>query len=230
MHLSRIDLRPEAVGRADVRKRLASMYGVHQLLWELFSDGPDRRRDFLFREEPRDRLDPAESVFRAYTLSSRPPLAGSTLFRVQTKTIEPALVPGDRLRFSVRVNPVVSRSSGDRSKPNARHDVVYDELRRRKASGADGVDPAEVVQGATLAWLQRQGGRHGFTFDDKHVAVDGYRQHRFRKRGGHEVRLSTVDLEGVLTVTEPRDFLARWERGLGPAKGFGCGLMMIRRA
>jgi CRISPR system Cascade subunit CasE len=39
-----------------------------------------------------------------------------------------------------------------------------------------------------------------------------------------------VDVSGLLTVIHPVHFLATLCGGLGHAKGFGCGLMLIRRA
>jgi len=60
--------------------------------------------------------------------------------------------------------------------------------------------------------------------------VDGYQQHRFFKgKGGRQVSLSMVEFNGVLTVTDPQLFLEALHRGVSPANGFGCGLMLVRR-
>lgn len=229
MFLSRIDLRPNAVASPDVRAQLRSAYGIHQLLWGLFSDTPDRTRDFLFREETRDRLDPSESAFRAYTLSARRPVDRTGTLVVEERVLEPVLEQGDRLRFSTRVNPVV-RHYEDARKHKQRHDVVMDTKRRLLAENASLPQLPDLVRQASLEWFRKQSALGGFSFGDDDVAADGYRQHRFRKRGGAEVRLSTVDLEGVLTVVDPERFRETWCKGLGPAKGFGCGLIMLRRA
>jgi CRISPR system Cascade subunit CasE len=94
----------------------------------------------------------------------------------------------------------------------------------------DGESEAEPVP---AAWLKRQGGKAGFTVEA--AVVLGYRQLRLRRDGasgrrGNDLRFSTVDLEGALTVTEPSVFLAAIRQGFGKAKAFGCGLMLIRRA
>ena len=39
-----------------------------------------------------------------------------------------------------------------------------------------------------------------------------------------------TDLTGEIAVTDPKAFLAKLAQGFGRAKGFGCGLMLIRRA
>ena len=41
---------------------------------------------------------------------------------------------------------------------------------------------------------------------------------------------STLDFEGVLTVSDPDPLLPAIARGFGAAKAYGCGLMLIRRA
>lgn len=226
MYLSRVELLPSAIRRAEVRARIGNAYGWHQLLWELFGDDPNRRRDFLFRWDDGAR-GAEESLFRAFTLSAREPLDRSGDFRVDCRRLEPVLAKGERLAFSVRVNPTV-RHGADPRKNKARHDVVMDAKRRL---GDDTVRPlqSEIVRSSTLAWLHRQALRSGFAFKDSEIGVEGYRQSRFRKRGAREVRLSTVDIEGVLEVEDPDRFLDVWRGGLGPAKGFGCGLLLLRR-
>lgn len=41
---------------------------------------------------------------------------------------------------------------------------------------------------------------------------------------------STLDFDGTLTVADPAPLLAAIVRGSEAAKGYGCGLMPIRRA
>jgi len=50
----------------------------------------------------------------------------------------------------------------------------------------------------------------------------------FRKegRGG---KLVTVTFEGNLWVKEPERFVNFLQNGVGPAKSFGCGLLLVRR-
>jgi len=40
---------------------------------------------------------------------------------------------------------------------------------------------------------------------------------------------STVDFQGILTVTDPELFRKALYEGLGKSKAFGCGLMLVRR-
>lgn len=49
------------------------------------------------------------------------------------------------------------------------------------------------------------------------------------KMAGRDISLSTVEFSGALTVTEPDAFNRALLRGIGHAKGFGCGLLLVRR-
>ncbi len=194
------------------------MAAVNRLVWALLTDGPDRQRDFLWREEGPGRF---------MALSTRPPTPMPDLFDVDAKPFEPALARGDRLVFSLRANPVVARvaAPGQRGK---RHDVVMDALhalpQAQRAAARLG-----AVADAGQAWLERQGAAHGFTLAEG-VGVDGYEPVRIPRDSGKPARFSQMDFTGRLTVTDPEVFLASLSRGFGRARAFGCGLMLIRRA
>ena len=64
----------------------------------------------------------------------------------------------------------------------------------------------------------------------------GYRAHLVRdKNSGLSGktrgmnRFLSVELTGELVVKDPVRFLDMIKKGIGPAKAFGCGLMLIRR-
>ncbi len=191
----------------------------HHLLWSLFTDSPERRRDFLWRE-----VGPG----RFLTLSARQPDDRHKLFDVEPKLFEPLLRESDRLRFMLRANPVVSRAA-ERGKRGKRHDVVMDALRDVPQGKRVEVREA-VIPSAGRAWLARQGERYGFA-PEAGVAVDGYETMRLPRPGcGKPVQFGVLEFEGVLTVRDPVAFLAQLARGFGRARAFGCGLMLIRRA
>lgn len=48
-------------------------------------------------------------------------------------------------------------------------------------------------------------------------------------RGKQPGKIVPVQYEGQLQVQAPEKFMAVLQKGLGPAKAFGCGLMLIRR-
>ena len=221
MYLSRIRLSPEAARDRHFWTLFENPYRLHQEIWNLFSDHPDRRRDFLYRLES-DRGRPI-----LYALSEREPRPAPSfqgLWKVESRPLRPALQPGDRLRFSLRANPVVTRDG-------SRHDLVMDlkkDLAKRGVPKADWPSEAALAQQAGERWLTRRAADHGFA--PEHVLVVRHEVLTFPKPSGAQVRLAVCDFEGTLSVTDPALFLAMLRQGLGPAKGFGCGLLLLRRA
>ncbi|MGL4892684.1 MAG: type I-E CRISPR-associated protein Cas6/Cse3/CasE, partial [Aeromonas veronii] len=60
--------------------------------------------------------------------------------------------------------------------------------------------------------------------------VGSYRQHALHKPGRRDaIRFSSVDYEGLLEVTDPGRLVETLAHGIGRAKAFGCGLLMLRR-
>lgn len=222
MFMSRLELAALPADTPQLWRAQGDAYALHHLVWALFSDGPQRRRDFLYRHEGG----------LVYAVSQRPPVTGWAGPALAVKPYAPQLAAGQRLAFSLRANPVVSRK--DDSGRQHRHDVV---MEAKKALERQGVPKekrppqAELVRQAGLEWLAARAEANGFSFEPGAVLVEGYRQHQFGKRGGQRpVQLATLDFSGVLTVTDPARFGEMLGNGLGPAKGFGCGLVLIKTA
>lgn len=206
MYFSRLRLDP----RAAVRR---SVYDAHQALWRLFSDSPQRRRDFLYRE-----IDPWTFV----VVSARPPGQTEGLWGVEIKSYAPRLAVGDRLFVSLRANAVIKRGK-------ARHDVVQQARTDYLSRGEEPPPRAELAQSAGRDWLVARQEAMGLAFQAESIVADGYAPHRFRSHG-QKVSISTLDLSGFARVTDPGNALAALTHGVGPAKGFGCGLLLARRA
>jgi len=216
-------LLPEA-DRHPTRQNGDTLNARHRLLWSLFPDAPDAKRDFLWREEK-------DGGF--LVLSARQPRPGE-YFHVESKEWAPALSPGDHLLFALRANPVISRKQPG-SRRGQRHDFVMDALKQHPEYFSGRLEQQErrnirndIIARAGGEWLSRHGAKHGFEV----IAArsDGYRQHVIpRKKGTTPMRFSSLDIEGRLKVTEPEKFLTRLASGFGAARAFGCGLMLIRR-
>jgi CRISPR system Cascade subunit CasE len=220
MFLSRISLPAGGPSCPEIWKLFENPYRFHQEVWSLFADGPGRRRDFLYR------LDREGGEPRVYCLSERAPRADHRSFRVESKRFAPVLTVGLRLRFALRANPVVNREG-------ARHDVVMDakrELRLRGVPRSERPSLAALAQERGAAWLALRAPKHGFAVEPSEVRVDRYEVVELTKTGGTRVRLGTCDFAGTLTVTDPEIFAQSLRQGIGPAKGFGCGLLLCRRA
>lgn len=220
MYLSRITPVPKTSKLA----RLAALasagpYGIHQALWRLFGAEDQIKRDFLFRQLGQH----DELAF--YLLSARQPGADDGLWQIESKLFAPKLRQGQILRFSIRINPVVKRR--DPNRRQQRHDLVMD-MKHQDRNGNQDRTQQERVQKAGLVWLKQRQEQSGYTLHDDSLLAEAYRQHRFRGKGGRSISLSTMDCDGSLVVTDPERFRAVLSRGLGPAKAFGCGLLLIR--
>lgn len=225
LHLSRACLRCDATVQALLPLLQSgdngSRHPGHHLIWSLFADDPDRRRDFLWREMERGTF---------LILSARRPVDHHALFDIDApKPFAPALETGDRLQFSLRANPVVRRYDPRRGR-SVKHDVVMDALHSHPVGGR-AEHRFAVMRERGFAWLERQANRAGFIVQPDTVHVDGYDQHRVTRQGSaRAMSFSTLDFDGLLTVSDPDAFLAAIAGGFGAAKAYGCGLMLIRRA
>ena len=76
-------------------------------------------------------------------------------------------------------------------------------------------------------WLAAQGTRGGFVLE--RVRVEDYSIRQLSRPGKSRVTFGLLDLSGILSVKEPGTFLATLGAGLGRARAFGCGLMLVRR-
>ena len=207
----------------------------HRLVWSLFADDRDARRDFLFRRQTRK--SPASRA-QFLILSKRPPSANAPLFDVETQLFEPALAAGDRLGFSLYANPAVTHwRIIDGRKVRRRDDVVMHAL-KEIPRGERGSPRPDAIKKAGQAWLERQGEQAGFEIADAEetLEIDGYDQFEIGRddsgRGKKQkpISVSVMTFDGFLVIKDPETFLRRLREGFGRARAFGCGLMLIRRA
>jgi CRISPR system Cascade subunit CasE len=216
------------IPRADLSwsqvERLARLdsYGHHQAVWQLFDLPPVTARTgtaFLFRHE-------WQGDFPAfYILSRSTPQDRVGLWSIQSKPYAPQLEVGDRLHFKLRVNPVVTRNG-------KRHDVVMDakqRLRWKELRPEERPALNTVAYEAGSAWLASRAQKHGFTIAPASLMVDSYRTHAVHYTGCASICFSTLDFSGMLTVIDTGKFLSALYSGIGPAKSFGCGLLLIKR-
>ncbi len=96
----------------------------------------------------------------------------------------------------------------------------------RDWSGADKPSLYELARQSCGRWLIDGGDARGFAVDERHLSVDAYTQHQGKDE---KLRFSSVDFAGELTVTDADRFGTALRQGIGHAKAFGCGLLLVRR-
>lgn len=228
LFLSRLTLRRNAPTAAllpllDPPEAGQAVDAHHRLMWSVFSDGPERKRDFLWRYDGRGRF---------LALSARAP-GPSDLFRPhETKVFEPVLNAGDRLEFRLRANATKDRAAVGRERKSQRRDrrvdVVMDRLHKAAGSTERAELRDEAAEDAAHDWMTRQGAARGFK--SHRTAVEGYSAISLGRHRREGATIGVLDLTGLIEVTNPEVFLPALAKGIGRAKAWGCGLMLIRRA
>ncbi|MDR2240653.1 MAG: type I-E CRISPR-associated protein Cas6/Cse3/CasE [Zoogloeaceae bacterium] len=219
-YFSKVRLLVRPSGNTWLRDLLAhgESYRDHALIWRLFP-GDGMPRDFLFR-----RLDGEWSYF---VVSARLP-RDDGLFEVQTKAYEPRLVKGTLLRFDLRANPAVSKNESGRSQ---RHDVLMEAKHRlsiAETSNAMSNTLSETQGKAGREWLLARAGKWGLKVSADSLLQESYRQHRLKHKG-RAIAYSSLDYQGIAQVDDPDLLQQALFNGIGHAKGFGCGLLLVKK-
>ena len=226
MYFSRIRLNSaiEPIRLAKVLRQ--NSYGEHQTIWRFFDCDSDRKRDFLYRHV----IEYGQTKY--YVVSERIPTDITGIWKIDPpKMYDPVISNGQSFRFMLRANPVIDvRCNNARS---SRHDVVMYEQKRigyKQMSRTDRIPLSQLVQNVCTGWLDTRSGSNGFSINRDLVRADGYRRHRNRiPNRNSTIQFSSVDFEGILSVTDPDLFTSMLFKGIGKSKAFGCGLMLIRR-
>jgi CRISPR system Cascade subunit CasE len=206
MFLSRVELPWEAV---------RNPYDIHRNLWRLFpgearevrASGDDVRQGFLYRIESQGTGRPTRLLLQ----SRRSPRCAEGMALLGSKSFDPAPSVGQRLAFVLTANPVRTIVDGQRdNKVSKRSDKCRVPL---------------ITEEDLRAWLAR---KLGAAAELENVEILPHPPLYFRK-GNRAGKLTTCTFEGVVHVASAAELRALLENGVGPAKAFGCGLLLVRR-
>lgn len=111
------------------------------------------------------------------------------------------LANGRILRFRLRANPTVKKKREGKKHSNRVPLVREDEQ---------------------LAWLQRRASDNGFRLLGAQIIPEGSQTDRHKN-----LTIYTVQYDGRLQITDADKFQKALQKGIGPAKAFGCGLLSI---
>ncbi|RJP92403.1 MAG: type I-E CRISPR-associated protein Cas6/Cse3/CasE [Desulfobacteraceae bacterium] len=201
-------------------------YAWHKRLWECYPDAPDAKRDFLTR------IDPLEGAFRIWMLAGRKPQhpvwcppEGFAL-----KEIAPSFLSHRFYAFDLKANPVktiVQRG------PNG-ETLIHPNAKRKHGKRVPLVKHDEL-----RAWLIRKGEVRcrdkdtglnipgGFRIlEEMPLEISPMVESHFRKKGQYGYH-GGVQFRGTLEVTDPENFIKTYQSGIGSAKGFGFGLLLL---
>jgi len=221
--LTRLDVDAKTVRAEGIS---SDIYAWHKMLWECYPDDPDAGRDFLTR------IDQIEGAFRFWVLAQRKPIrphwCPSDGFAVNQ--ITPSFLTHRYYAFDLRANPVktlVQRGLNGETlfRPNGK---------RKHGKRVPLVKPDEL-----RAWLVRKGEVRcrdketgldvpgGFRIvEDKPLEICPMVESHFRKKG-HTGFHGGVQFRGTLEVTNREKFIHTYQSGIGSAKCFGFGLVLL---
>jgi CRISPR system Cascade subunit CasE len=215
MYLSRLILSPR---NRRVQKEIADPYQMHKSLMRSFPDDLDRKRDrMLFRVET-DLRTGMITVLLQSTLEPRWAWLddnGAQGYLLPMDEPNPAvkefdlnLAPGQVLAFRLRANPTVKRKfeSGDHKRVG-----LYGEEKQ-------------------IEWLKRKGEQGGFRLLSARTSGQDVIQGRIRRNGKrHDLKLLSIQFDGLLQVTDPDRLRESVQQGIGSGKALGFGLLSLAR-
>jgi CRISPR system Cascade subunit CasE len=190
------------------RLGLRDSYDWHQAAWRAFPGRDGEQRDFLTR------LDQQRNGFRLLIVSAmqpvRPDWCPADAEHWKTRPIPEAYFARNRYSFQLCANPTkkISKQLPDGTLAKNGRRIP---LTRRE----------ELVE-----WIERKGIQGGFAVHGS-ASRTFVRGREYFDRKGNGGLHSAVEFQGVLSVTDPAKFHETFTRGIGSAKAFGFGLLVI---
>jgi CRISPR system Cascade subunit CasE len=194
------------------RLRLYDNYAWHKAAWEVFPGRDGTPRNFL------SRLNTRPGGFELLLLSEEPPERPSWCpdHSYGHKAIPLSFFDYQRYRFDLRANPTRKVSKLDKNGNLTKNG-------RRQAL----LRPEDQ-----FAWLARKADDSGFrVLDSPPVVADPTVSHIFRIPKTHRSGLHLgVTFRGLLEVTNREQFQETCLKGIGSAKAFGFGMLLLKPA
>lgn len=194
---------------------IANPYFTHQFVACLVGSRDTENERYLYRVAGDD---DAPIIF---ILSAQKPVGSDVLCEEYT----PRFVSGEQVDFELRVNPVrTTHTTGKR----CRHDIIMDAKSRMRESGCETKTTSDIIREEGVKWLAARAEGLGFEMLGS-IWVGNYQRQAFYKGEEKLITFSTLDYSGTLTVINPEVFVEKLFSGIGHAKGFGCGLLMVKK-
>jgi CRISPR system Cascade subunit CasE len=201
-HLTQINLDFSTAAR----QRLHDCYDWHQAVWKVFPGRDGEARNFLTR------LDQRRDGFRLLIISpsepTKPDWCPPESWR--SKHIPETYFSRRQYAFQLCANPtkkVAKRGPDGEPTKNGRRVPLS-------------------TREEFVGWISRKGEQGGFSVNHEMLQAFSRGREYFEKQGVRGLH-SAVEFQGVLNVTDPAKFHETFTRGIGSAKAFGFGLLII---
>lgn len=228
-------------------EKIADNYAWHEKLWECFPGVPDKKRTeigFITR------IDPLEGAFRLWVLAKKKPVRprwcsadGFSLNKIKSSFLSHRYYA-----FDLRANPVKTIVRRGPNGETLYQRAANGEIKLRvdgKPKRVQGNRVPLVKQEELRAWLFRKAEVRCKDKDTKEDVSGGFRIVeekpleispmvesyfcKVNKKGGKKQVAfhGGVQFRGTLEVTDPEKFKETYQCGIGGAKGFGFGLLLL---
>jgi len=209
-----------------LREKVFDSDAWHKKLWECFPGRPDARRDFLTR------IDPLEGAFRLWILSAQKPVCPPWCPEEEfsAKKISPSFLSHRYYVFDLKANPV---------KAVVQYDGNGQPLRQTNGKRKRGKRVPLVAPDELRTWFMRKGSVRcrnretgqdvpgGFCLvEDRPLEISPMVESYFRRQGRSAYH-GGVQFRGTLEVIDREAFVRTYQEGIGSAKGFGFGLLLL---
>lgn len=227
--LTRLEIDAETLRKEGISD---DIYTWHQKLWECYPNDPDAKRDFLTR------IDQLDGAYRLWVLSQRKPICPQWCPEdgFDVKEISSSFLTHQYYAFDLRANPVkmtlvprnadgelVLQANGKRKRGKRVPLVKQDELREwlvQKGRVRSVVCPKNEPK------QEIPGGFRIIETKDRPLEIRPMVESHFRKKE-HSAYHGGVQFRGILEVTDREHFIQSYQSGIGSAKGFGFGLLLL---
>lgn len=207
MYLSLLKLNPSL---RKTRELLVNPYTLHQAVYRAFPDKTDGGpRRVLYRIDQNQR----SAIISLLVQSEKAPdwnkadyLIECLLQKPESKPFTPHIVNSQSLYFRLRANPSVKKQADGK---------------------ANGYRVGLLREEDQLKWLHKKAEESGFTIVACRTTPEGIIHDERGQADKEKLRHYAVRFDGELKVNNPEIFTTSLHNGIGPAKGFGFGLLSI---
>lgn len=216
---SRFLFDPQAQGTDPRSLQWDDLYQHHQFVWRLFNredTATEKQGDFLYR------MDYFVDTPVIHVLSRYQPQAAIARWQVESQPWQPDIEDGALFQFSLRANPVVAQDG-------KRHDVFMHA--KTQYAPDDPVPLNQKMYDAGLQYLTKRAESLGVEFMGNTLEFGNKQTQTGIKPGEAQqtITITSADYKGVLKVTNKERFMEKLTSGIGRAKRFGCGLMLLKK-
>ncbi len=187
-----------------IRRDFKDSYAWHKAFWEAFPGLDGEQRKYL------SRIDSTDTRYNALLLSTKRPTLPEW-GEWQTKEVADSFLTHGMYKFELRANPTVKR-------------VVRDDDGNRKKNGNR---TAICDHNELKKWINNKAEEAGFEINRDILEISKPIKQTFI-RNGTLGKHSRVDYRGVLKVCNRELFKNAFSNGIGPAKSFSFGMLVLQ--